>query len=424
MQDFFEPLLGPTGATIAQFAIWTVAILVVLLAGWWIVGRLIGLGRRGFSRGRVPRLAIIDALALDQRRRLVLVRRDGLEHLILIGGSGDVVVETGIHRQKPAQKASEKRGGDTAHTIALPPLPPRTTALAAGAVVVPANPVVAPRPPEPAPTPVQAPEEAATAEAPFDNGVRLEPMRRAPEQATVAHFGAGGAEPDFRDDFQESNGAAGPFEPAEPEPPVAAEPPAAPRRLIIPAPVTPADFADGRPSQPAETSPFEEAASDTEAQAVPPAEPRVTEIPDVQPAAHANPDADPHPFAPHRAPEVASDVPLQAPLPQAPQAEFPADPPIGGAIDPLAADPGADPTAPATDPMDFPGEVNLPAVDAPPPPMGPVAPPEGQTPADVYEAVEARESPDDDTDRGETTRVEELRREMARLLGEAPRRAD
>lgn len=42
------------------------------------------------------RLGLVEVLALDARRRLVLVRRDGVEHLLLLGMGDDVVVETGI----------------------------------------------------------------------------------------------------------------------------------------------------------------------------------------------------------------------------------------------------------------------------------------------------------------------------------------
>jgi hypothetical protein len=48
------------------------------------------------GRSRRARLAVIDATAVDSKRRLVLVRRDDVEHLILIGGPTDLVVETGI----------------------------------------------------------------------------------------------------------------------------------------------------------------------------------------------------------------------------------------------------------------------------------------------------------------------------------------
>ena len=46
--------------------------------------------------GRAGRLGVVETVALDSRRRLMLVRRDGVEHLLLIGGTGDLVVESGI----------------------------------------------------------------------------------------------------------------------------------------------------------------------------------------------------------------------------------------------------------------------------------------------------------------------------------------
>ncbi|WP_426228228.1 flagellar biosynthetic protein FliO [Pararhizobium sp. DWP3-4] len=48
------------------------------------------------GKNRQPRLAVLDAAAIDTRRRLVLVRRDDVEHLIMIGGPTDVVIESRI----------------------------------------------------------------------------------------------------------------------------------------------------------------------------------------------------------------------------------------------------------------------------------------------------------------------------------------
>jgi len=42
------------------------------------------------------RLEVIDYASLDGRRKLVLIRRDDVEHLLLTGGPVDVVIETGI----------------------------------------------------------------------------------------------------------------------------------------------------------------------------------------------------------------------------------------------------------------------------------------------------------------------------------------
>ena len=51
------------------------------------------------GHGRKKRLAVIDAAPIDNRRRLVLVRRDDVEHLVLIGGMNDLVVEQDIGNQ-------------------------------------------------------------------------------------------------------------------------------------------------------------------------------------------------------------------------------------------------------------------------------------------------------------------------------------
>ena len=42
------------------------------------------------------RLAVVEQSSLDGRRKLVLIRRDDVEHLIMTGGPVDVIVETGI----------------------------------------------------------------------------------------------------------------------------------------------------------------------------------------------------------------------------------------------------------------------------------------------------------------------------------------
>lgn len=50
----------------------------------------------GFRRAREKRLGVVETAAVDARRKLCLIRRDDVEHLVIIGGPVDVVVETGI----------------------------------------------------------------------------------------------------------------------------------------------------------------------------------------------------------------------------------------------------------------------------------------------------------------------------------------
>lgn len=72
------------------------------------------------GRNRQPRIAVMDAMHIDQRRRLLLVRRDNVEHLILVGGPTDVVVEQAIIRGNPVS-ASYPRGGQPAPQYGSPP---------------------------------------------------------------------------------------------------------------------------------------------------------------------------------------------------------------------------------------------------------------------------------------------------------------
>jgi hypothetical protein len=53
-------------------------------------------GGQGFMRPRDKRLGVIETATVDAKRKLLLVRRDDVEHLIIVGGPIDLVVETGI----------------------------------------------------------------------------------------------------------------------------------------------------------------------------------------------------------------------------------------------------------------------------------------------------------------------------------------
>jgi flagellar protein FliO/FliZ len=84
------------------FAFVVVLALIGVVA--WLIRRFAS-NRLGTNtnRGRMPRLAVIDAAAVDGRRRLVLVRRDNIEHLLMIGGPTDIVVEPNIVRAMPGR---------------------------------------------------------------------------------------------------------------------------------------------------------------------------------------------------------------------------------------------------------------------------------------------------------------------------------
>ena len=64
-------------------------LLLLLLVAIRLLGRSVR-GRKG------SRLGISEYYEIDKSRRLVLVRRDDMEHLVLIGGNQDVVIESDI----------------------------------------------------------------------------------------------------------------------------------------------------------------------------------------------------------------------------------------------------------------------------------------------------------------------------------------
>lgn len=82
--------------TYLQFFLALILVLGLILGLAWI------LKRTGFGGGaagplaRRRRLATVEAAALDARHRVVLIRRDNVEHLVLIGPNTSQVIETGI----------------------------------------------------------------------------------------------------------------------------------------------------------------------------------------------------------------------------------------------------------------------------------------------------------------------------------------
>ncbi|HEY4135727.1 MAG TPA: flagellar biosynthetic protein FliO [Alphaproteobacteria bacterium] len=86
--------------TYFRFFLALVFVLALIGACAWAAKRF-GLanrvGKSGFgARGRTARLGIVETMALDPRRKLMLVRRDGVEHLIVLGPTGETLVESGI----------------------------------------------------------------------------------------------------------------------------------------------------------------------------------------------------------------------------------------------------------------------------------------------------------------------------------------
>ena len=122
-------MAGDQGMQTLTFFFAFIAVLALIGVAAWLVRRF-ATNRLGANpnRGRMPRLAVIDAAAVDGRRRLVLVRRDNVEHLLMIGGPTDIVVEPNIVRAMPARDQMPRPGPRSAapsrrgsHRCPMPP---------------------------------------------------------------------------------------------------------------------------------------------------------------------------------------------------------------------------------------------------------------------------------------------------------------
>ncbi|MBZ0218574.1 MAG: flagellar biosynthetic protein FliO [Fimbriimonadaceae bacterium] len=216
--------------TVRAILVLAAVILLIIVLGYFMRG----VSRRGagHKRGRVARLSIVEAIAIDQRRRLVLVRRDNAEHLLMIGGSSDVLIEEKIQRiARPVAAQRQVAERIDPRTVAQPAQAPdaaaRETVMQPGipsGAMTPATPVPGPRP-----VPATPPAQNAT------------PKPAPPAARSAAPLAA--AIP---------VAAASPS-PAAPTPPVAPTPPAAP----VPASSSPiaGSTANMMPSRPPVSTP-------------------------------------------------------------------------------------------------------------------------------------------------------------------------
>ena len=91
----------------AMYALLAIGALIILMLMIRMIGSKV-MGKQG------SRLGISEFREIDKSRRLVLVRRDDVEHLIMIGGPQDVVIEQriGLDEATPAARPSTIRKPD------------------------------------------------------------------------------------------------------------------------------------------------------------------------------------------------------------------------------------------------------------------------------------------------------------------------
>ena len=202
-----EWLEGVAGPQYVPAILWTLAALAALIF-ILIVVKIIRRASSGTfvagGRNRKTRLAVMDATAVDSHRRLVLVRRDDVEHLLLIGGTSDIVVEQNIRMNPPVRRAPAP---NPAAQAPRPPAPPEPPAQAEPSVQreQPRPPVAAAPPPPPAPEPVYTPAPAPVTYAapPRPSAPPMPPRQSPPPPAPVSRAIAAPV-PDKMDDIDKT----------------------------------------------------------------------------------------------------------------------------------------------------------------------------------------------------------------------------
>ncbi|MEP3234067.1 MAG: hypothetical protein ABJO30_14675 [Hyphomicrobiales bacterium] len=161
MIEWFNSVLGEAVGTYAAIGVGLLIVIVLII----ILLRVLRSFTGGmFGNKSQNRLGVIEAAAVDNKRRLVLVRRDNVEHLIMIGGTSDILVEAGINRSAAGPRPSQPPAPTGAARMAATPTPAAPTPTQSAAPQAAAQ--RAPTPATPAPAPVQqAPAQQAKAPA-------------------------------------------------------------------------------------------------------------------------------------------------------------------------------------------------------------------------------------------------------------------
>lgn len=76
---------------------------LALMGGLWLLLRRLGL-QSSVLNAHQRRLNVVEILPLDTRRKAILLARDNVQHLVILGPNGETVVETAISPPHETQK--------------------------------------------------------------------------------------------------------------------------------------------------------------------------------------------------------------------------------------------------------------------------------------------------------------------------------
>ncbi len=237
MGGWVETALGPGGTTLQIVA--AIVLIGIVFGGLWLFRRRRGGSLYGRNRQAKPRLSLLETANVDQRRQLILIRRDEVEHLLLIGGPSDIVVESGIPDGQGEQRIRQQEFAPAAAPVREKRRSDKTPAAAT--------------PKQDAATP--KPDEAAPVAPPSQIANRPQGQKASGSSpAAPASLAATAADPSMAAPAAPAPGPAGSKPPAVPAAPVATVP-------VATTPVATTQTAaphDPRPPRPDEARPEEQ----------------------------------------------------------------------------------------------------------------------------------------------------------------------
>ena len=98
--QFMTSLFGGSAGTLLNAAFALGIVLVLIVIGLWLLKLFTAAGTR-LGRLNEKRLQVLETATVDGKRKVMIIRRDDVEHLIMTGGPQDLVIETGIAVPEP-----------------------------------------------------------------------------------------------------------------------------------------------------------------------------------------------------------------------------------------------------------------------------------------------------------------------------------
>ncbi|WP_455475283.1 flagellar biosynthetic protein FliO [Bartonella sp. B17] len=115
-------LSSQIGTSAANIVISLVLFIIMIVAIFAIIVFLYRLNIKNFNinRKKCPsRLTICDTITIDRTRRLILIRHDNTEHLLLIGGQKDIIVESKAVSTRTTHESIYQQKRNTQSTLTV-----------------------------------------------------------------------------------------------------------------------------------------------------------------------------------------------------------------------------------------------------------------------------------------------------------------